>query len=342
MLKHYVAVALRNVRSAPFTSAVNLLTLSVGLVCFVTAYAFVTFWGSAEQHFQKARDIYVLALTLKNSEDAPVSAITSASATISVAEIDNSLRAPEVAAEFLRNDYPAISKIARSVTIDDKTPVASGGRAERLFGIAVDPEFLDMFDLPFVAGDARTALASPRSAVITREYATRLFGTGEAIGKPLVIGNTVDATVTGVIDAIPEPSHLGRSANARMPVDLIASRDVFEALQAGRAPPAQFAWLLTNSIVYLYLPPSGGLSPDALRRQLGEFVERHVPAEIRKGLNYSLGLEPVSALLEGTGDFRGTGLSFTAVLLLLSGLVLGVACVNYANLATARAARRVR
>ncbi|HET8695872.1 MAG TPA: ABC transporter permease, partial [Gammaproteobacteria bacterium] len=287
MIKHYLTAALRNIRRAPFTSAVNLLTLSVGLVCFVTAYAFVTFWGSAERHFPKARDIYVLTLTLQNSESSPVSTVASGAATVSVQEIDNSLRAPEVAAEFLRNDYPAISKIARAVTIDGKTPVASGGRAERLFGIAVDPEFLDMFDLPFVEGDARTALAAPRSAVITREYAARLFGADQALGKPLVIGNTVDATVTGVIDAIPEPSHLGRSANAPMPVDLIASRDVFEALFDRRGPPAEFAWLLTNSTVYLYLPPSGGLSPDALRRQLGNFVARHVPPEIRSSQSYS-------------------------------------------------------
>jgi len=50
----------------------------------------------------------------------------------------------------------------------------------------------------------------------------------------------------------------------------------------------------------------------------------------------------VSRLLSGTQGFFDTGLSFATVLLLLGGLVLGVACVNYANLATARAARRVR
>ena len=68
MLVHYVAVALRNIRSAPFASGVNLLTLAVGLVCFVTAYAFVAFWDAAEQHFTKAKDIYVLAVSIKNRD----------------------------------------------------------------------------------------------------------------------------------------------------------------------------------------------------------------------------------------------------------------------------------
>src|SRR6185295_15331721 len=102
MFKHYIAVAVRNVRGAPFTSAVNLLTLAVGLVCFVTAYAFVTFWDSADRAFPKSPDIYVLTMTIKNRD----SGFTG---------IDNAPRAPDVAAEFLRSDYPAIAKVARAV-----------------------------------------------------------------------------------------------------------------------------------------------------------------------------------------------------------------------------------
>jgi putative ABC transport system permease protein len=331
MFPHYVTVALRNIRGAPFAAAVNLLTLAIGLVCFVTAYAAVTFWGAAEQHFRNADDIHALTVTIKNREND--------------FGLDTTAAAPDIAAETLKNDFPAITKIARATVIDRKAMVASGERAVRLFGVAVDPEFLEIFDLPFIAGDSRTALASPRSAVITREYATRLFGADDPVGKTILIGNAVDTTVTGVIDAIPEPSQFGRSANASLPFDMLASRDVLDAIRA--TPANGFSmpgggWFNISTAVYLYLPAAGGLSADALAAQLDDFVTRHVPAEMLVVNDYRFGLVPVGQVLEGTGDFFDTGLSFTAVLLLLGGLVLGVACVNYANLATARAARRVR
>jgi len=339
MLGHYVSVALRNVRTSPFTSAVNVVTLAVGLVCFVTAYAAGTFWSSAEQRFRKVDDIHVLTVSIKSRDGSGFGTRAS-----------NFTYAPDVAAEALKSDYPAIAKIARAVTIDRKTMVANGSNAMRLFSAAVDPEFLDIFDLPFVAGDARSALSSPRSVVLTRESATRLFGVDDPIGKTLVIGNAVDATVTGVIDAIAEPSQFGRSANAQLPFELLASRDVYDAIRpapfglpAGASLPPGAGWFMIGTIIYLYLPPGGELSAESLTRQLSDFGARHIPAQMLRNQDYTFGLLPVREMLGGNArDFFGTGLSFTSVLLVLGGLVLGVACVNYANLATARAARRVR
>ena len=337
MFGHYVAVALRNIRTSPFTSAVNVLTLAVGLVCFVTAYAAGKFWSSAEQQFRNADDVYVLTVSIKSRDNSGPAGMRNGTAT------------PEVAAEALKSDYPAIAKIARAVTIDRKTMVANGANAVRLYGVSVDPEFLEIFDLPFVAGNARSALSSPRSAVLTREAAARLFGADDPIGKTIVIGNAVDTTVTGVIDAIPEPSQFGRSANAPLPFDLLASRDVYEAIRPplfglppGARPPPDAGWFMMNVITYVYLPARGELSAESLGRQLHDFAPRHVPAPMLRNQDYDFGLVPARQMLTGTRDFFDTGLSFAAVLLVLGGLVLGVACVNYANLATARAARRVR
>jgi len=335
MLAHYVATALRSVRSTPFTSAVNVVTLAVGLVCFVTAYAAGVFWGSAEQQFRNVRDVYALTISIKNRDNGT--------------GIRNGTTAPDVAAEALKSDFPAITKIARAVTIDRQTMVAYGANALRLFGVAVDSEFLEIFNLPFVAGDARAALSSPRSAVLTRDAAAKLFGSADPIGKTIVIGNKVDTTVTGVIDAVAEPSQFGRSANAQLPFDVLASRDVFDSVRTnpfglppGAQTPPGAGWFMLGTYTYLYLPASGGLSADSLARQLADFGTRHVPAQMLRNQEMTFGLEPVSKMLGGTGDFYGTGLSYASVLLVLGSLVLGVACVNYANLATARASRRVR
>ncbi|HUL81570.1 MAG TPA: FtsX-like permease family protein, partial [Gammaproteobacteria bacterium] len=151
-----------------------------------------------------------------------------------------------------------------------------------------------------------------------------------------------------VIDPIPEPSQFARSANALLPFDMLTSRDVYDAVRdnlsspQAQRPPPQFAWTSINTITYLYLPRSGTLSPDALAAQLGDFIARHIPAETLKSFDYRFGLRPVGKVLGGGANFFATGLTFSTVLVLLGGLVLGVACVNYANLATARAARRVR
>ena len=337
MLAHYLAVALRNVRAAPFAAAVNVLTLAVGLVCFVTAYAAGMFWSSAEQQFRNADDVHVVTVSIKSRDNSGFGGLRNSTAT------------PEVAAEALKSDFPGIAKVARAVIIDRKTMVASGANAVRLFGVAVDPEFLDIFALPFVAGDARSALASPRSAVLTRESAARLFGADDPLGKTVVIGNAVETTVTGVIDAIPEPSQFGRSANAALPFDLLASRDVYEAIRPplfglapGARPPPDAGWFMMNTITYLYVPAGGALSAASLALQLRDFAARHVPAQMLRNQDYTFGLIPVRQMLAGTRDFFDTGLSFAAALLVLGGLVLGIACVNYANLATARAARRVR
>src|SRR6185436_6246993 len=180
--------------------------------------------------------------------------------------------------------------------------------------------------------------------------AAQLFGDAEPLGRTVRIQNAADAVVTGVTGRIPEPSHLGRSATALLKFDLLVSRDVLDTIRdpqrrAGDPPPPE-DWLgTTNAIPYILLPRDGTLTVESLRAGLESFGARHLPAEIAKVAKIGFGALPVRALLAQSVDgalftFGGSALSVTSVLLTLGMLVLGVACVNYANLATARAARR--
>ena len=72
---------------------------------------------------------------------------------------------------------------------------------------AVDPGFLDVFTFPLVAGDAATALDAPNTLVMTEEMAAKYFGDEDALGRSVVLNDSLTFTVTGVAADVPAHSH---------------------------------------------------------------------------------------------------------------------------------------
>ena len=93
------------------------------------------------------------------------------------------------------------------------------------------------------------------------------------------------------------------------------------------------------------LKPSSRLAPETLDAQLREFGKRHLPVAQSEFADLTVGAVPLGGLMVSQLNGQllgGSGVSITTVLLALAALVLVVACVNYASLATAQAARRAR
>ena len=65
-----------------------------------------------------------------------------------------------------------------------------------------------MFSYPLLTGAAETVLEKPNSIVLTKEMATKYFGTNDPMGKTLQLDSDYKLTVTGIMDAIPNNSHL--------------------------------------------------------------------------------------------------------------------------------------
>ncbi len=351
MLGHYFTIALRSFKRAPLTTAVNIVALALGLAAFVIAYGVVSFWDKSERNFKNVDRTYVITSDL----EAKTGAIKTG-----VQPVTNRLFS-----DYLRAEFQDFEAVARTQTMSNEAGVAAGDVNERMYVVGADAPFLEIFDLPFIAGDAKNALRDPNSAVLTRDAAKRLFGTDNVLGRTITLGSVLDVTVKGVIAEIPEPSYFGHSAAATVRFDVLTSWDTLDgvglaarARQAAakgepappppppRQPGAPENWLGGYCcMTFVLMKPSSALTPETLDDQLREFGKRHLPVAQSELADLTIGAVPLGSLMVSQLNAQllgGSGVSITTVLLALAALVLVVACVNYASLATAQAARRAR
>jgi putative ABC transport system permease protein len=327
MLKHYLLTAFRHFVRHKVTTVINIGCLAIGLVCFLAAHWAVTLSRSADSYFSNADRIYVLTQKSASgvSMERPITAW--------------------IAAEYLKADMPELEAVARATdgieSGEDETPVAAGEAKAFVHIRYADPQYLDVFSLPFVAGDAKNALRPPHSAVLTEKAATQLFGDkGRALGRTLLIRNRYEVVVTGVIGPIKSPSHM--EAGAQYQFDVLASMDVYEARAEDddRRKAALREWSFTDVLTFVVLPKNGAVTAQSLVERLQSFVGRHVP---HSSTPLTFSARPIAGLTMDTSlAGEGSGVSIMALLYILGGLVLLIACLNYANLATSQALSRAK
>lgn len=328
MLAHLLSSTWRGFVRHPVQVALSVAVLALGLSCFVAVGLFVNYLDGFDREFPKSDRIFVVY----QSFNAPV--------TGRYLPLGQQTALP--VAEQLRIDVPELDAVAR-FAIGTATLGAQGTAPVSDSVAYADPEWTDIFDLDVLAGDIGRALARPRSAVLTAATAQKLFGTDSVVGKTVTLtrdGGNVDLTVAAVVD-VPRHSHL--SSGEFSGFGVICSWDVFED-----GVPQAFAsdWLLPYVRTYVLLPADGSLTAIGLEARLLAFANRPLR---EAGATIGFAARPVSQLV--TDDFasqiQGSGRVALAVdlrilLLGFGALILGIACVNFINLATARTAVRAR
>lgn len=324
MFKHYLTTALRHFRQHKLTTSINVVCLTIGLVCFLTLYTMIAYLSSGDRHYPKANRTYLISQGLRSSMSSTFSAW--------------------VTAKYLKADFPEIETVARATFnsgVGTEVPITAGERKGFAFAAYADPEFLDVFALPFLAGDSKYALRAPRSAVLSDATAVRLFGSAAAaIGHNVRLQDGTELTVRGVVGKLKKPSHIRTSGDEPTPdvrFDVLISMDVFESAQRQQMTWSSFPYVFT----YVVLPKDGSLSVESLRERLRSFAERHAKSD---GNTYEFGLVRVSDYwLSGMGSMTGTDKSGPITMFyFLGAIVLLISCLNYANLATAQATTRAK
>jgi putative ABC transport system permease protein len=324
MWLNYLTVGFRSlIRSKAYT-AINVFGLAVGIAACILIMVFVRHELSYDAWLPNADRVYQLQ-SERVATDEPA-AFMQTGFYPAAAGIKQDFQEVEEAVGTFRT---------RPIVMVDNQPVY----ADLLM---VDPGFFDVLALPFVRGDARTALRDPDSLVLTETEARRHFGGRDPIGRTLNVirqGVPANLRVTAVLKDLPDNSHLVLSMVSRV-----------TAAAFPENPNALTAWNNIPGPVYVRLRP--GADVEAINAALPAWEQRRIPREstgsgvMSRADRWALRLTNVRDIHLGRfqgGSFNAGGdpntlLTFAIVAL----LILGVACVNFANLTTARASERAR
>ena len=148
----------------------------------------------------------------------------------------------------------AIPEIAAFSRVENrpKSIVVKGVRDSigRVESAAIDPGFLEFFDLDFVAGDVSGALKSPNSMLINESKATQYFGgVNQALGKVIKVGR-VELIVDGVYKDLPNTSSIKAEIIALL-TTVNGWRDVDNGFQQWNASYGDQTYFLINKGVQI-------------------------------------------------------------------------------------------
>jgi putative ABC transport system permease protein len=315
MLKSYFKIAFRSLRKNKVYTTINIAGLAVGLSVFWLMALYIADELSFDRSSVNADRIYRVIHSGEWAGGHFHLAVT-----------------PAPFAPALKKDYSDIGEVARINPEGGGTLIYGEKKIDAGDILFADNSLLSIFQYPFLYGDAREALSKPKSIVLTKSLAEKLFGNAEdALNKTITLQHDGPNLVTGVMEDVPVNSHLLFSALRSMPAPL-AKDDNWQ-----------------NSNVYTYVLLNKGVDAKKLESKLPDFYNRYIKPSLTGGTTYQryqVGLQPLTSIhlhsnldyeIGRNGDIRNIYL-FAAVAL----LILVIAVINYINLATARSSVRVK
>ncbi len=324
MLRNYMKIAYRTMRNSKGFSFINIAGLAVGIASCIFIVLFIRDELAYDRHHEQFDHIYRVAFDgiVQNNR---THTARSCPPLASVLETEF----PEVIAltQFRNYGYP-VFRYADNVFSEERV-------------LRTTPGFFDVFTVPFIKGDVKTALAQPNAIVLTRSMAEKYFGSADPIGKTINSDNQFDYIVTAVIEDVPRTSHFH--------FDFLTS---IYRMQDYYNP----AWYNNDFYTYVVLKP--GTSLKAFEEKLEVTVKNHLDPQIQQffGISYdqfiegggrfSYFLQPLKDIhLHSHLEFELDANGSMANLFIFSSIALGIiviSCINFVNLSTARSSLRTK
>jgi len=321
MIKNYIKSAFRNIIKNKFYSFLNILGLSVGLTAFIFLFLHIKDEMSYDSYHEKASRIHRIESNFFIAGKSETFAIV-----------------PIPMGHALQIEYPEVESFVRVAGVGNALFRNEEKESYEEDFYFADSTFFQIFTHHMIMGDPDKCLVEPLSIVLTKSIADKYFGDADPIGKILESGNDRQFKVTGVIEDIPNNSHLKFDALlSGTTLSAEAGEEEFNSLEPGRF------W---NIGVYTYLLLNEHSEMQTIHEKFPEFYEKYMKSI---GDQINAGFELMSTpLLEQhfsehlASDFPKGNRGFIYIFIAVAIFILLIAAINYMNMATARSTKRAR
>jgi putative ABC transport system permease protein len=324
MFKNYFKIAFRNLVKNKFYTSINIIGLAVGIATCLLILLYVLDELSYDRYNVKANRIYRVNNEVKFGGN-----------------YFDLAQTPPLMGPAMVKEFPQVEQYTR-IRWYGSFLVKKGNENLQEVRVAYgDSTLFDVFTLPMLAGDPKTALKEPHSLVITETIAKKYFNGVDVVGKNMIINDTGNYKITGVIKDIPVQSHF--------------NFDFFVAMSENE-DSRNDNWLSENYSTYIVLRK--GTNPKNMEPELNKMMDRYVGPELKDVINLSLdeftksggfvraSLTPLTDIhlhSNKVGELFGNGnIQFVYIFSAIALFILLIACVNFMNLSTARSSNRAK
>ena len=337
MFKNYLKTAWRNMLRNKVNSLLNISGLAIAMACVIMIMMYVSDELSYDRFFANADHLFQVNMTVADNGGPETTT--------------GGNTAPAVG-PALKDMYPEVESYVRVYRPGDLVVRYNGSvKKENFYSekniLAVDSDFLQVFNYQVSQGDAAACLEKPNAVVLTEATAKKYFAEANPIGKILLFDTDKKPfVVTAVLKNIP--------SNSSFQFDMLAPIAAYPEV---KKRSWNWGWLQVNTWIKLKNAISvDGVSMAKLEAKLPEMVKERAfnngqsyEEFIKKGGRLSYSLMPFESVhlhaLPMQVPARLTTLSdikYVYIFSIIALFIIILACVNFMNLSTAQSATRAK